>query len=428
MSPCPDEDKGCFVTVACCVPMYLAHLLKTRGTPALPFQCVQPLAVRTLIAVEYAVERLGEINRKEKIMLEQKVLPPGLPLALYYDYIYGTRIKVRVPFELILCMRRGDFFDLLAHERDPLIVRTLVAIADGVAKTLPATQMSARTLSWDKEGSELLGLCKSIAVDEQLVRGSNNAARNSDPVVPGGHEVTNRPLYPIPHEAGRAYHAFTIRIAQHHSPEIAKAIHTLYKDMPMGSIVLTLSRNGLKYYVWDVTFEGKIERFKTLRDTMAPNIKAEPSEAISVMLPAEVVAKSKNGGLGVLLPPSIDPAIAAAVRAVDYAVLASANNDQVAKDKIPFQLEIKSFWIFEKGKQFVQVCGLSTLMELARAIECELHFSAHDRRLVVMGKTLYNHDYPDGNVNAGKTLSLLGITDRHIVWVKEADPQVKVDT
>ncbi|KAF2158692.1 hypothetical protein M409DRAFT_30784 [Zasmidium cellare ATCC 36951] len=248
------------VAVTCCIPVYLAHQLKTRGTPDLPFQCVQPLVVKTLVAVECAVERLKDINRQETIVMEKKAISISMPSALYNHYTYGTDIELLVPFELILSMRRGDFVDLLAHERDPLIVRTLVGIAEGVARTAAATQMPARALALAKSAAEAFGLCKTIAIDEELVRDHNNTSRNSSPIVAGGTEVTNRPLYPIPEEAGSAAHAFRIRI------EIANAVRRLYKDMRMENIVLVVKRFGETEYLWDVTFGGKLVRFRPLKE------------------------------------------------------------------------------------------------------------------------------------------------------------------
>lgn len=120
--------------------------------------------------------------------------------------------------------------------------------------------------------------------------------------------------------------------------------------------------------------------------------------------PTEVIAKSRNGGLTALLTPGVHPMVAIAIRAMDKAVYNSP--DTAAETNAPFDLQIK----FDGGsynedrKYIVQVCSSSTLMELAHAIHCELNVPAQCRRLVVMGRTIYNYREKDGSVNENKTL------------------------
>ncbi|KAF2158691.1 hypothetical protein M409DRAFT_30783 [Zasmidium cellare ATCC 36951] len=109
--------------------------------------------------------------------------------------------------------------------------------------------------------------------------------------------------------------------------------------------------------------------------------------------------------------------------------LPPSNGSPAVKADMPFQLEIKFDTVTSKTepKQFVQLRALSTVRELAFAIDCELDVEAHRIRLVTMGKTLYNHGAINGHVNEDRTLCSLDIMVNHVIWVKPCDSDLKVE-
>lgn len=139
---------------------------------------------------------------------------------------------------------------------------------------------------------------------------------------------------------------------------------------------------------------------------MAFNIEdsAEGSLVVKIVLSFSRLNKVKNGGYTSLLPPGIDPLLADTIRDLDHTILTAINDGQAINNRAPFQPTIKADAIPCGQKKTVQVCGSTTVLELAHAIDCELGIDAQRQRLVLMGKTLYNWGYHRGMLMEGYTL------------------------
>lgn len=148
---------------------------------------------------------------------------------------------------------------------------------------------------------------------------------------------------------------------------------------------------------------------------MASKVDHGVSIPFTIPVPAHVVGKIKDGGISSMLSQNktIDPIIKDAIQALDEGVSAGLKKLEAAPEKAllqtpkePFTLQVKGEQLSEKwpGEPFfVQVCGLTTIRELAKAIACEHNRVANSMRLVVMGKTIYNvglvMSVPDKSLN-----------------------------